>query len=160
VSVTVTEAGAEAAALCAALHAGGIGSAGPAWDEAAFAALLAQPGRRALVASEGGEPVGLLLLGLAADEAEILALAVLPAARRRGIGRALVAAACSRAAARGAQRLLLEVAEGNAAARALYGALGFVPVGRRRGYYPGGGDALVLARPLGPCSEVRPSSEG
>jgi ribosomal-protein-alanine N-acetyltransferase len=152
VSVAVAEAGAEAAALCAALHAGGIGDAGPPWNEAAFAALCAIPGRRILIADEAGVPAGLLLLGLAADEAEILTLAVLPASRRRGVARALVTAAASLAEAAGARRLFLEVAEGNAAARALYAGLGFVPVGRRRRYYPGGDDALVLALSLSPSS--------
>ncbi|MCU0986942.1 MAG: GNAT family N-acetyltransferase [Acetobacteraceae bacterium] len=150
-SLAVTTAGAEAAPLLAALHQGGIGKAGPAWDDAAFAALLASPGRLALIAAEGDEPLGFLLLGLAADEGEIITLAVLPAARRRGLGAALVAAAAREAAARGAARLFLEVAEDNDPARALYARAGFVPVGRRRAYYarPGGAvDALLLALSL------------
>jgi ribosomal-protein-alanine N-acetyltransferase len=151
VSPTITEAGAEAAALLAALHERGIGAAGPAWTEAAFATLLALPGRRAFIAGEGDAPVGFILLGLAADEAEIITLAVLPAARRRGVGAALVTAAGREAAARGAARLFLEVAEDNAPARALYSRAGFLPVGRRKGYYThegGAVDALVLSLSL------------
>ena len=147
-SLAVTEAGAEAAALCAALHAAGIGAAGPAWDGAAFAALLALPGRCALIAAEGGAPAGFVLLGVVADEAEVLTLAVLPEARRRGIGSALVTAAAAAAARDGAVRLLLEVAADNRAARALYAGAGFVEVGRRSRYYARGAvaeDALVLA---------------
>ncbi|WP_291299315.1 GNAT family N-acetyltransferase [Elioraea sp.] len=145
--------GPEGAGLLAALHAGGIGEAGPAWDEAAFASLLAVPGRIALVASGAEGPLGFVLLGRAVDEAEIITLAVLAGARRRGIGRALVAEAASHAAAAGATRLFLEVAEDNAAALALYDAAGFVPVGRRRGYYgreTGAVDARVLALALTP----------
>jgi ribosomal-protein-alanine N-acetyltransferase len=152
---TVAPLGAEGAALLAALHAVGIGDAGPAWDEAAFAGLLALPGRTALVASSDAGPAGFLLLGQAADEAEIITLAVLPGTRRRGIGRALVSAAAAHAAASGATRLFLEVGEDNAPARALYAGAGFVPVGRRRGYYARAGgavDALVLALPLTPSS--------
>jgi ribosomal-protein-alanine N-acetyltransferase len=151
-SLAVHEAAGEAAGLLAALHAGGIGAAGPAWDEAAFAALLALPGRRALIATAAGEPVGLAVVGIAADEAELLSLAVLPAWRRRGVGRALVAAALARAAASGAARLFLEVGEANAPARRLYAGLGFRAVGRRPRYYPGGADALVLALRLSPSS--------
>jgi ribosomal-protein-alanine N-acetyltransferase len=61
-------------------------------------------------------------------------------------------AACRRVAAAGAQALFLEVAEDDAGARRFYGSSGFVPVGRRRGYYRRAGrgrvDALVLRRPL------------
>jgi ribosomal-protein-alanine N-acetyltransferase len=39
---------------------------------------------------------------------------------------------------------VLEVAEGNQAGRRLYGRAGFAVVGRRRGYYGGGEDALVM----------------
>jgi ribosomal-protein-alanine N-acetyltransferase len=152
---TVAPLGAEGAALLAALHAAGIGEAGPAWDEATFAGLLALPGRTALVASGTGGPAGFILLGQAADEAEIITLAVLPQARRQGAARALVRAAAAHAAASGAARLFLEVAEDNAPARALYAGAGFVPVGRRRGYYTracGAVDALVLALALTPSS--------
>ncbi|WP_239451728.1 GNAT family N-acetyltransferase, partial [Elioraea rosea] len=155
VSLALTEAGPEAAALLAALHEAGIGAAGPAWDEAAFASLLSQPGRLALIASAGAEPVGLLLLGLAADEAEVLTLAVVPAARRGGVGRALLGRAADVAAGRGARRMFLEVAERNAAGRALYAAAGFSEIARRRAYYAhasGRQDALVLARALSPSS--------
>lgn len=158
-SLVITEAGAEAASLLASLHAHGIGEAGPAWTGDAFATLLALPGRGAFVAEEAGQPVGFMLLGLAADEAEVITLAVLPAARRRGIGAALVGAAAREASVRGATRLFLEVAEDNAPARALYGRAGFVPIGRRKGYYarePGPVDALVLALTLSSC--LSPSS--
>jgi ribosomal-protein-alanine N-acetyltransferase len=164
VSLVITEVGAEAASLLAALHGEGISEAGPAWTEAAFATLLALPGRCAFVADEarqplGFVPMGFVLLGLAADEAEVITLAVLPDARRRGIGAALVAAAAREAAARGATRLFLEVAEDNAPARALYARAGFLPVGRRKGYYarPAAAvDALVLALTLSSC--LSPSS--
>lgn len=128
-------------AALAALHAEAF--AAP-WDSAAFADLLAQPGVFAVVESDG-----FILMRQVADEAEILTLAVRPAARRAGLGGRLVGQAAVRSAAAGATRLFLEVAEGNAAARALYARAGFSEVGRRRGYYsrPDGvrEDALVLA---------------
>jgi len=87
---------------------------------------------------------GFVLARVAADEAEILTLAVLPACQRRGVATALLDEAHRRAAAMGAKAMLLEVAERNQAARGLYAALGYVPVGIRRRYYPDGSDALVL----------------
>ncbi len=52
-------------------------------------------------------------------------LAVLPAARGRGIGRALLAAAEERARARGCGKLTLEVLDENTRARGLYASFGF-----------------------------------
>ncbi|MCX7889007.1 MAG: GNAT family N-acetyltransferase [Rhodobacteraceae bacterium] len=118
------------------------------WSEAEFAALLGDPTVR-LVAAGGGFLLGRVVAG----EAEILTLAVLPAMRRRGIGRDLLARFLDAAAAEGAERAVLEVAETNAAARALYRGAGFVEAGRRRGYFarPDGAreDALALSRRLG-----------
>lgn len=117
------------------------------WPTEAFVDLLAQPG----VATLGG-PDGFILIRIVADEAEILTLAVRPAARRRGLARRLVETAADLARRSGAARLFLEVAEDNAAARALYAAAGFQTVGRRAGYYARAAgppvDALVLTLPL------------
>lgn len=81
-------------------------------------------------------------------EAELLTLAVDPAARRRGQGRALVTRFLAAARAQGAETAFLEVAADNTAAIALYAATGWTEVGRRRGYYGDGIDALVLRRDL------------
>lgn len=114
------------------------------WDAMAFRDLLSQPGVIAVA-----EVDGFILIRVVADEAEILTLAVRPAARRRGIAGRLTAQAAAAAQSLGATRLFLEVAEDNAPARALYAALGFQPAGRRRGYYARkdgpAADALILA---------------
>ena len=96
------------------------------------------------------ESGGFVLARTVADEAEILTLAVDPLMQRHGAGRLLLRAAMHAARQRGAAAMFLEVAPSNAAALALYGAAGFVQVGRRPRYYPGGGDALVLRSPLSP----------
>jgi ribosomal-protein-alanine N-acetyltransferase len=116
------------------------------WNEAAIAAQLVLPGGFGFL-----DPAGAMVLGrMAADEAEILALAVMPALRRTGRGRALLAAAESHAVAAGGRVVYLEVSQANAPARALYASAGYREVGRRSRYYPDGSDALVLARPLRP----------
>jgi tRNA threonylcarbamoyladenosine biosynthesis protein TsaB len=121
------------------------------WDEAALRALLAGPGVFALAGHHEGRMAGFVLARAAGGEAEILTLAVLPAARRRGLGHALMRAAARRAAALGAESLFLEVGTENPAALALYARLGFARVGARKGYYDSrsqAGDALVLKAAL------------
>ena len=118
------------------------------WDAAAIATLLAMPGAFGL--NDPGR--GFVLARVAADEAEILTLAVAPAARRQGLGGALLAAAMAGAVARGATAMFLEVSDRNAAARVLYAVAGFAETGRRRRYYADGADALVLKRSLIPPS--------
>ena len=112
------------------------------WDSAAIAALLATPGTFAFHAHDG-----FVLARVAAEEGEILTLAVLPAARGKGLGRALLQAAIAHARARGAQSMFLEVGVENPSALALYAGLGFARVGLRKAYLYGK-DALVLRLPL------------
>ncbi|MCC7268566.1 MAG: GNAT family N-acetyltransferase [Caulobacteraceae bacterium] len=120
------------------------------WSADEIAALLAGPGVAAWLV-EAETAVGMSLVRTVAGEGEVLTIAVAPVARRRGVGDALVAAAVVAAGAAGADSLFHEVADDNAAARALYAKAGFVPVGRRAGYYRRAGrpvDALVLRRSL------------
>jgi len=71
-------------------------------------------------------------------------LAVLPASRGRGIGRALLVAAEERAHARNCAKLTLEVREDNARARGLYHELGFRDLELAGATYR----TLFLAKPL------------
>lgn len=144
--MSVVRLDATSAPLLATLHE--LSAAGRPWREAEFARLLEAPGAFAF-AAPAGEPQGFVLGWTIGAEAEIHFIGVAPAARRAGIGRALLAAACAAAREDGALQLILEVAEDNAPARALYEGAGFVPIGRRKGYYENGAiDAVVLARRL------------
>ena len=79
----------------------------------------------------------------AADEAEILNLAVDPGFRRRGVASALLSAVCEQA--RG--NIFLEVAEPNLPAIALYLKLGWEQTGVRAGYYNHGSvNAVVMKK--------------
>lgn len=123
---------------------------GDRWDRPAMDTLLGLPG---VIVGLGrtdcaSVPQGFVMGRVAADEAEILTLAVSGAARRQGLGRALLDWLGAQAVTRGARRLVLEVSDRNQAARALYGAAGFAEIGRRRAYYADGADAFVLARAL------------
>lgn len=78
-----------------------------------------------------GRVVGFLVYRAAADEREVLNLAVDPGFRRRGIAAALL-----RAAMDGSPGVwFLEVRESNQAARELYRKSGFIEVSKRREYY-------------------------
>lgn len=117
------------------------------WSAAEFAALGNDPLCFALIESQG------FLIGRAvAGEAEILTLAVDPAARRFGTGSRLVQGFLAEARKRDATSAILEVSAQNQAAIALYLQAGFSEVGRRKAYYnqPQGAaiDALILASAL------------
>ena len=90
---------------------------------------------------------GFILARVVGDEAEILTLAVAPAARCKGFGKALVRSAAAHAASLGATSLFLEAGVRNDAAQALYRGLGFVAVGRRKAYYADE-DADILRLPI------------
>ena len=63
-------------------------------------------------------------------------LAVSPAYRRQGLGRALVLALCESLRQKmQATILALEVRDSNAPAAALYASLGFAQIGLRKNYY-------------------------
>lgn len=130
------------AAAMALLHARAFAAGG--WSADAIGLQLGLPGAFGWIAPAGG----MILARVAADGAEVLTLAVDPAVRRHGLGRALLEQTLATARQHGAGAMFLEVASGNGPGRALYAAAGFVAVGCRRGYYPDGGDALVLRRPL------------
>jgi ribosomal-protein-alanine acetyltransferase len=107
------------------------------------------PNTEAFVAEHDGEVVGLIVTRVAADEAEILNLAVLPTLRRRGLARRLLLTALAAARALNARRAFLEVRESNSDARAFYSRLGFIEWDSRRAYYrEPAEDALILALQL------------
>lgn len=137
-----------AAALLADMHGESFEAA---WSSSEFAGLLAVPNTVGLIILHGGEPSGFGLYRSAADEAEILTLAMRPTFRRRGLGRALVGEIEKHVRETGARKLFLEVAASNSAARALYSRAGFEEAGRRKDYYARGTareDALVLRKTL------------
>jgi [ribosomal protein S18]-alanine N-acetyltransferase len=133
----------------AALHGESFGPLGErAWTRQDLAGLLAAPGVMGLLLQAEGRDAGIALCRVAADEAELLTIAVRPAERRRGAGRQLLTAVIGHAREAGARALFLEVGADNPPARALYEAMGFRVVGTRTAYYRRGGgppaDALIM----------------
>jgi len=127
------------------------------WSDSEIEALLLQPGVHALLGEYRNAlgrkiPAGFILYRLAADEAEILTVAVAADCRRRGIGKALLEEALRHLYREGARSIHLEVEDSNAAAISLYSGVEFRESGRRAGYYAQGrenpGGALVMQRLL------------
>ncbi len=108
---------------------------GEAWTLAQCSGVLAMPGAELFVARQDGV-VGFALVRTILEEAELMLLAVLPESRNRGVGRALLTATMSAAAASGAKAYFLEVRSDNPAI-SLYEHCGLVNVGRRKDYYRG-----------------------
>jgi ribosomal-protein-alanine N-acetyltransferase len=136
------DAGTELAPALATIHALAFAADGRAWSGTEILALIGDPAVGLCLARRSpprfggpGAPAGFALWRVAADEAEILTVAVLPEARRRGLGAGLLTACEDAAHRRGAARMFLEVSEANIAARALYGGAGYAETGRRKSYY-------------------------
>ena len=142
---TLSAASPRDAASLAALHAA---SFSRGWSETEFEQLLTD---RTVVADRavgGVRNIGFIISRRAADEAEILSVAVARAWRGRGLARRLLDLHLRRLAGLGLRAVFLEVGEDNEPARRLYARAGFREVGRRPGYYSGGKSALVLRRDL------------
>jgi len=123
------------------------------WSADPLARELERPGSAVWVVREAGEVVGAAVARRAADEVELLWIAVESGRQRRGVGRRLLSALLGWAE-ESAACVLLEVRASNTPARALYEQLGFVVVGRRPRYYRDGEDAVLFRH--GPCAEVTP----
>jgi ribosomal-protein-alanine N-acetyltransferase len=112
------------------------------WSAEVFAAQLGLPGVFALI----DEDHGFVLARVAADEAEILMICVIPQARRLGVGRKLLEGAERIAGAWGATSLFLEVSTYNHAAFNLYKSRDYERVGLRKKYYADGSDGVILRK--------------
>lgn len=119
---------------------------GEAWNRRQVTEALALPSTHALVVDAGcaaipdalsgpvPAPAGFVLTRHVLDEEELLLIAVIPGARRRGVGEALIEHLFTAARTRGAARIFLEMRRGNPAIH-LYRKVGFEPIGERQNYY-------------------------
>ena len=105
------------------------------WPPGSYTKLAESPGGLVLVYEASGQPVGFLAARQAADEAEILNIAVHRDFRRKGVASALLLAALSEFHRSATARVFLELRESNLPALTLYNRHGFLPSGRRKAYY-------------------------
>ncbi len=101
------------------------------------------------IARSGDERLGFAGIRFHGETAEVMTCVVVAAARRKGVGRALMKAMIDACEERGIKSLTLEVRPSNDGALAFYGAYGFSTVGLRKRYYKDGEDAVLMLRPIG-----------
>ncbi|MBQ6570373.1 MAG: ribosomal protein S18-alanine N-acetyltransferase [Clostridia bacterium] len=105
------------------------------WSREGIAAELSNPNAVFYVAVQDGKAVGYGGMHHIVDVCYIANIAVLPEARRCGIGKKLLTALCDYAKEAGAAEITLEVRQSNRAAIDLYVKMGFETVGKRKDFY-------------------------
>ena len=122
------------------------------WGEGEFETMLSERNTLVHRLRLGRKIIGFAVSRMAADEAEILSIAIEAGHRGRGLSRNFLLTHLGHLAGRGVRRIFLEVEENNQPARRLYERAGFGVVGRRERYYrqPGGEqlNALLMRRDL------------
>jgi len=122
------------------------------WGESEFESMLTERNTLVHRLKAGRKVIGFAVSRMAADEAEILSIAVDAGYRGRGLSRNLLLTHLGHLAGRGVRTVFLEVEENNQPARRLYDRTGFAVAGRRERYYrePSGEqlNALLMRRDL------------
>jgi ribosomal-protein-alanine N-acetyltransferase len=122
------------------------------WGEGEFEIMLSERNTLVHRLRQGRKTVGFAVSRLAADEAEILSIAIAAGQRGRGLSRNFLLTHLGHLAGRGVRTVFLEVEENNQPARRLYERAGFKTVGRRERYYPQPGgehlNAVLMRRDL------------
>lgn len=122
------------------------------WGDGEFEQMLREQNTLIHRLRQGRTIIGFAASRIAADEAEILSIAVSPAQRGRGLSRDLFLTHLGHLAGRGVRTVFLEVEENNMPARRLYDRTGFAVVGKRDRYYKDADgaelNALIMRRDL------------
>ncbi|MCT1367270.1 ribosomal protein S18-alanine N-acetyltransferase [uncultured Kocuria sp.] len=115
-----------------------------AWPVDMFLAELCHPVRRYTVVEFDGCVVAYAGMMAVAETGDVQTIAVAPEHEGLGIGRWLMARMHHQAVRAGAQVMMLEVRADNHRAQRLYESMGYSSIHRRRGYYAGGCDAIIM----------------
>jgi [ribosomal protein S18]-alanine N-acetyltransferase len=105
------------------------------WSDDEFRSMLGDNAVVAHRAMRGSKLIGFIISRMAADESEILSVAVATPAQGRGLAGRLLHLHLRRLAGLGVRTAFLEVGENNTPAIRLYTRAGFEHVSRRQGYY-------------------------
>jgi ribosomal-protein-alanine N-acetyltransferase len=119
-----------------------------AYDRNLFAEFFRQCGELFLVAERDRKVLGYMIACVRGEQAELVSVAVDPAARGRGAASALMESTLRRLRRRGIARIGLVVKATNDRARAFYERYGFERVRRAPRYYEDGADGWRMAKRL------------
>jgi [ribosomal protein S18]-alanine N-acetyltransferase len=122
------------------------------WGEGEFESMLTERNTLVHRLRLGRKTIGFAVSRMAADEAEILSIAIDAGYRGRGLSRDFLLTHLGHLAGHGVRTIFLEVEENNQPARRLYERTGFAVVGQRERYYSSSGgeqlNALLMRRDL------------
>ena len=119
-----------------------------AYSRRTMRAFLLLPGAECMVAEEGEEIQGFILTDRDGKAGHLITLDVVPGARRRKIGTALLEAAHASLTRHGVREVDLETSTANAAAVAFWKKHGYRECGVLPNYYENGEDAYWMSREL------------
>lgn len=116
------------------------------WAERQYLSGLDNNTLRLITASDGSSVLGYVAYTVMVGEMEILNIAVVPEARRQGLGRKMLRAVLNEGIAEKVEACFLDVRVSNVPAIGLYTEFGFEQVGRRKRYYPDNREDALLFR--------------
>jgi ribosomal-protein-alanine acetyltransferase len=119
-----------------------------AYDRNLFAEFFRKCGELFLVVESGRKVSGYMVTCIRGEQAELVSVAVDPAARGRGAASALMESTLRRLRRRGTARIGLVVKATNHEARAFYERYGFEKVRKVPRYYEDGADGWRMAKRL------------
>ncbi|SRR5579885_671616 len=122
------------------------------WPRAQYETAIGNREKLFLIADRGHSVVGFLLASTSIQEWELENIAVVPSARRQGIGLALMNALIAAAERADAIEIRQEIRASNRAAQRLGQHVGFIQNGRRPGYYHDPQEDALLFKYLVPTA--------
>ena len=112
------------------------------WNESTMRQMLLMPGAFGMIAYENENTAGIIMYAFSSEQADIVALGVLPEYRGRKVSDALMDGSFAALHDKGVSEVFLEVAVDNAHAIDLYRRHDFQTVGRRKRYYDRGDEKI------------------
>ena len=118
------------------------------WTKRQWENELKKGGVKTIAILIGKEIIGIYVINLIIDEAQINYFSIKKTFRRKGYGSYLMNYLITQCEKLNIKRLLLEVSETNSSAEFFYNKFNFLTVGRRKNYYKNGTDAILKEKIL------------
>ena len=118
------------------------------WTKKQWESELKKEGVKVLAILLENSIVGICVLQVVIDEAQISYFAIKPKFRRNGYGSDLMGYLIQQCENLNLKKILLEVSEINVIAENFYNKFNFLTLGRRKKYYRDGSDALLKEKQL------------